>query len=64
MSALAPGGPALAVLAEVQAEDGVVVGVLGASRGIPPRAKCRGGDGRRPDLVRPAELVNDVVRYR
>jgi hypothetical protein len=31
MSALAPGGLVLAVLAEVQAEDGVIVGVFGAS---------------------------------
>ena len=28
MSALAPGGPAFAVLAEVQAEDSVVVGLV------------------------------------
>ena len=64
MSAFAPSRPAFAVLAEVQAEDGVVVRVLGVSRGIPPGARCRGGGGRRPDFVRPAELVNDVVRYR
>jgi hypothetical protein len=64
VSTLALGGPAFAILAKVQAKDGVVVKIFDVSREIPPRARCRGGGGRRSDFVRSAELVNDAVRYR
>jgi hypothetical protein len=61
VSTLALGGPIITILAVVQAEDGIIIRVFGASRGIPPRARCRGNISRRPDFIKPAELVNDII---
>jgi hypothetical protein len=43
VSAFVPSEPALAVLAEVQARNGAVVGVPGASREFPPGARGLSG---------------------